>query len=562
MSFKFNTGTFEDNTFNEQIRDRLTKALNPNRAEGSDSNSSGQDPSSNDTQKKPKKLGILKSGVTVRQVDFRSIPRLEILDLDVSAQSKSLLKGICKISCKDAMIQITTEIEANLLLLYETVSPKFTTPKLVSNDSFNVPITMTFDHIELEAITNIFVKNTGVGISFNDVNLDFRFECSMKLLQSSIEKRLKESMQSIFKDVLPSVIFNMSQRWFTHGPDVIEEPLPSSTKQSSTEVTPMTILDDSDLQDLSPATMLRLSTLVSSRQSLSLNPTSSNTISTIPGCVERQNLRRFSSRIPSLNNYYAQEASVGSPSRIFPTRENSNSIINNKLAGDYIENSLPQEVLQSGTFTVKEIASIQQRIYERNNEENLIKRRRIKLGRKKVSLKDSSTEAETPLEPIIEHVTLPIQNIDSDAKSFGIKAEEKKSETISPGSVTPLLSPKPVLAISPSLGMTPNSKSISQPYASNIATESIPDLRLSQTQQYKEKIPKRLNLLEESYFKSDFKDLRNSLYSPMRNQRYYVQSEEGSRPSFLDSKRFSFVGLANQPMKWGNDDLPPPYKAE
>ncbi|CAH02656.1 ERMES complex subunit MDM34 [Kluyveromyces lactis] len=539
MSFKFNSGTFEDNTFNEQIRDRLTRALNPSRFENPES-TSGQDGS--DSQKKPKKLDILKSGVTVRQVDFRTIPQLEILDLDVSAQSKSLLKGICKISCKDAMIQITTEIEANLLLLYEAVSPEFTTPKLISNDSFTVPITMTFDHIELEAITNIFVKNTGVGISFNDVNLDFRFECSMKLLQTSIEKRLKNSMETIFKDVLPSVIFNMSQRWFTHGPELVEDPSLIATDSALSEVTPMTILDDSDLQDLSPATMLRLSTLISSRQSLALNPISSHTVATIPGCIERQNLRRFSSRIPSLNNYYAQEVGKHRPSKILPTRENSNSIIANKMASDFIQNSLPTEVLESGSYNIREIANIQQRIYERNNEENVIRRRRIRLGKRSKSVQDTAAKMHPvpesgSLHPIIQPSTTPA------------------------ATVTPLLSPQPVVAKSPPESMTPNTLPEQSPYTSNIAIDKIPDLTLPQAQLQKDKVPMRLNLLEESYFKSDLKDLRNSLYSPMRNQRFYVQSEDGARPSLLDGKRFSFVGLANQQMKWGNDDLPPPYKA-
>ncbi|CDO91730.1 unnamed protein product [Kluyveromyces dobzhanskii CBS 2104] len=549
MSFKFNNGTFEDNTFNEQIRDRLTRALNPSRFENSESAGS-QD--GKDSLKRSKKLDILKSGITVRQVDFRTIPQLEILDLDVSAQSKSLLKGICKISCKDAMIQITTEIEANLLLLYQGVSPEFTTPKLISNDSFTVPITMTFDHIELEAISNIFVKNTGVGISFNDVNLDFRFECSMKLLQTSIEKRLKNSMQTIFKDVLPSVIFNMSQRWFTHGPDVVEDHSLIAPNSSSSELTPMTILDTSDLQDLSPATMLRLSTLISSRQSLALNPILPNSVATIPGCVERQNLRRFSSRIPSLNNHYAQEVIKHCTSKSMSTRESSNSIIVNHFASDFIENSLPAEVLQKGSYNIREIANIQQRIYERNNEENVIRRRRIKLGRRSKPQKECLTK------PVTAPAAEPISKVVQPAPP----APQTDIHNLSPTTVTPLLSPRPMIAKSPSKGMTPVVIQEQAPYVSSIATNEIPDLRLPQAQINKDKVSTRLNLLEESYFKSDLKDLRNSLYSPMRNQRFYVQTEDGPRPSLLDAKRFSFVGLANQQMKWGNDDLPPPYKAE
>ena len=78
MSFKFNSSTFEDNSFNEQIRDRLTRALNPGKLETAETGGS-QDGS--DSQQGSKKLDILKSGITVRQVNFRTVPQLSLIHI-------------------------------------------------------------------------------------------------------------------------------------------------------------------------------------------------------------------------------------------------------------------------------------------------------------------------------------------------------------------------------------------------------------------------------------------------------------------------------------------------
>ncbi|SCU83058.1 LAFA_0D01508g1_1 [Lachancea sp. 'fantastica'] len=539
MSFRFNKATFEDNSFNEQIREKLTSALN------ADANSGTQSKSANASNtavtdevkqetKAPKKLDILKSGIYVRKVNFPSIPQLEILDLDVSAQSKSLLKGICKISCKNAMLEITTEIEANLLLLYTNNGPAFTTPRLISNDSFTVPITMTFSQIELEAITNIFVKNTSVGISFNDVNLDFDFDCSIKLLQSSIEKRLKGSMETVFKEVLPSVIFSMSQRWFTHG-----EPNTSSTDDNrlSEQVSnhshvPRTILEDSDLEDLSPATMLRLSTLVSSRQSLSLNPTSMNTLSAIPGCLERQNLHRFNSRVPALSNFYPAFYDNETPDlKTLGRSTSSNTIIGRGYSQQH--NALPQRVLDDRSYDLKTIASVQSRIYERSSsgDNSNLRRRKIKMGRR------AKSTAAPPAEQV---PTIEEQKVE---KSPTVEPEKLEQTEIAAPDI--LHTPQAVSAIS--CAETPVEK--------NSLLDDAPSLEWPVSG--KPHIAK-LNVLEEAQFLSrrrELQKLRSSLYSPMRGSKFYV-TREMERP-ILEHKGLSFVGLAHG-LKAGAEEAPPP----
>ncbi|SCU88260.1 LANO_0D01574g1_1 [Lachancea nothofagi CBS 11611] len=547
MSFRFNKETFEDNSFNEQIREKLTHALN------ADTGSTSQSKSANTTNtaatdevkqetKGPKKLDILKSGITVSKVNFPSIPQLEILDLDVSAQSKSLLKGICKISCKNAMLEINTEIEANLLLLYTNNGPAFTTPRLISNNSFSVPITMTFDQIELEAITNIFVKNTSVGISFNDVNLDFNFDCSIKLLQSSIEKRLKGSMETVFKDVLPSVIFSMSQRWFTHGePNSFPSDDKLSDQASNHSHLPRTILEDSDLEDLSPANMLRLSTLVSSRQSLSLNPTAMNTFSAIPGCLERQNLHRFNSRVPALSNFYPDYYENEAPDlKSLGRSTSSNAVVG---GGGHIQqhNTLPQRILEERSYDIKTIASVQSRIYERSSGDSThVRRRKIKMGGRV----KSKPRPLTPVEDGVEGAT----DVESPAL---VEHKSDYPELVSISTPAALHSPRPISA-----AQSP------EPLVENPAFTNIPSLQLpAQLAPSPDIKPltSKLNLLEEAHNlnrRREFQKLRSSLYSPMRNKNFYA-SKEMERP-ILEHKGLSFVGLA-QGLKWGNEDLPPPY---
>lgn len=514
MSFVFNKVTFEDNTFNEKIREKLTQALNP--GYGSSTN---QDSSSDMNQSR--RLDIIKSEIIVKKVNFPTIPQLEILDLDVSAQSKSLLKGICKISCKDAMLQITTEIEANLLLLYSNKSPSFVTPKFISNDSFTVPITMTFDHIELEAISNIFVKKTGVGISFNDVNLDFKFHCSIKLLQSSIEKRLKASMETVFKDVLPSIIFNMSQQWFVSG-DSINNPVDNLEISSHLQHLPKTILDDTDLSDLSPVNMLQLSTLISSRQSLSLNHTSINTISTIPGCIERQNLHRFNFRIPSLYNYYAVDTKVKVPS------SSMNLLLKDSSSR---ENTLPKNILDTNSYDLKAIVSIQSKIYERTGEEIVPSRRKIKMKKNLISSKKVKHSFHT----------------NDDDKNLCISTQiplySSQLETPSKSSISSKLNEVDASINTPSLKSSKNLPSI---------TKGRDESR-------------KLNNSEDLYSnfnsKFEFLDLRNSLYSPIRGNKLYLTKKEGeTSSSFLDKNKLNFVGLANgQSWTYIQGDFPPPY---
>ncbi|SMN18065.1 similar to Saccharomyces cerevisiae YGL219C MDM34 Mitochondrial component of the ERMES complex [Maudiozyma saulgeensis] len=451
MSFKFNEDVFRDNSFNEKIKEKLTAALNkgfhsdPNSKSSSNLSDLNQYDIINDSNKHKEKSDILKSKIIVKSTNFPTIPKFEILDLDINTQPRSLVKGICKIIVKDAMVQLQTVIESNLLLVNMKNSPTFIKPKLIENNSLEIPIIMTFNQISLEAISNVFVKNNSLSISFNDVNLDFNFDCSIKILQNTIEKRLKDSMHLLFKDVLPTVLFNMSQSWFTnnhnttHNINYIETPIPESTTTTPTKLfdesnlknkgitsLPKTIFDEVDLQELSPKNMIRLSTIVSSRHTLSLHGTSGlHSMASIPGCLEKQNLYRFISRMPSLSNYY-------SAYRIPPnsdTTKNSdkiNCINSNHYSHD--NNCLPERVLREKKYDLNQIIDIQNKLYERStaDENEKPKRRTIKLN-KKHKKKQENNQVIRQSTPTFEKFNLPIL---TDETKKTIKNENNNNNNI------------------------------------------------------------------------------------------------------------------------------------
>ena len=423
MSFKFNEDVFKDNSFNEKIKEKLTTALNKNFNSNLNNN---------------EKFNILKSKIIVNKTNFPTIPKFEILDLDINTQPRSLVKGICKIIIKDAMVELQTIIESNLLLVNMKDTPNFIKPNLIVNNSLRIPITMTFKNISLEAISNIFVKNNSLSISFNDVNLDFKFNCSINILQNTIEKRLKDSMHLLFKDVLPTVLFNMSQSWFTNNhhhhqtteninnntcittPSLLNSSSQVLETNNNTTVTPRIIFDETDLIELSPKNMIRLSTIVSSRHTLSLHGTSGlQSMACIPGCLEKQNLYRFISRMPSLSNYYSAYRNISTNLQI------------NQFQYSNDNNYLPERVLKEKKYDLNQIIDIQNKLYERStaDENEKPKRRIIKLNKKKSSSSKQNKKPEIIRQstPIFEKFNLPKIENDEIIKSNTIILPNEKS---------------------------------------------------------------------------------------------------------------------------------------
>lgn len=587
MSFRFNSQAFEDNSFSEKIREKLTQALNSSSSSSTspkvtkttvgESRTSNKGNGSSGSGSKLRKFDILKSGITVSKVNFPTTPQLEILDLDISAQPRSLVKGICKISCKDAMLQIQTEVEANLLLVYSECSPSFATPNMICNDSFTIPITMIFSEIRLEAITNIFVKHSGIGISFDDVNLDFKFDCSMKILQSTIEKRLKNSMHLLFKEVLPSVIFSMSQSLFLSEAARKTQELQNESR-GDPRPSPRVVLEESDLQELSPANMLRLSTLISSRQTLSLHGTVLNVPSTIPGCLERQNLHRFNSRIPSLSNYYASYQEEGKNREAEVKRKGPLPVSLPHTSFAANRNLLPQGILQEGVYDLHTITGIQTRIFERSTDENERPRRRklkIKMSKRNKEQEDAkedeTKEAQSqpepqpePQQPLLSTPEIPYL----EQASTPVDIDSTISEPDNPD--TKIASPNLMSHRGSSLSDVEKMDADDISAVPLVAPLKLPVSITSKYFNYpvdhssahtpRRYSPQRINWEDSIFNKSDLSNLRSSLYSPITRGSLLNPSKElPDHGRLFDNKRLSFVGLNFKGGKWGNDDDPPPY---
>ncbi|CCF59017.1 hypothetical protein KAFR_0F04220 [Kazachstania africana CBS 2517] len=386
MSFIFSNDMFDDMEFNEKIKRKLNLSLNKSfKDDNKNNNNNIQD--NNLTDVSSEEFDFLSSGITVTDIKFNQVPSFKILDLDITTKPRSLIKGICKISIRDALIELSTIIESNLLYLNVAKNenlPDFIKPTLIENNSFKIPIKLVFQDIKLDSICNFFIQDHGVSISFNDISIDFQFNCSIKILQKMIEKNLKNSIQSVFKDILPSVIFNMSQNWFNKNHDQKLNHLKNTSKNAARKI----ILDDSDLN---PLNLLKLSTIVISRNSLSLTDKGS-----IKNCLERSNLYRFISQLPSLSN------DTSSMERT---------------------NMLPSKCLDNVNLT--EIINIQNKLYERS-ETTKPKRRRVRLNRKKKTTESKHSETTKPIITMTqEH---PMKIVPTRRISFvGINKDDNKT---------------------------------------------------------------------------------------------------------------------------------------
>lgn len=116
---------------------------------------------------------ILKDEIKITKMKFPMIPQMELLDMDITTEPRSLIKAMCNISCCNAFMQLETVVESNLLMTTLQSSPDFITPQLIDDNSFEIPVTITFSKTKLEAITNVFIRNHGISISLNDILLDF-----------------------------------------------------------------------------------------------------------------------------------------------------------------------------------------------------------------------------------------------------------------------------------------------------------------------------------------------------------------------------------------------------
>ncbi|KAL6950200.1 hypothetical protein ACO0QE_000876 [Hanseniaspora vineae] len=415
MSFKFDHKAFNNKEFNELIKKKLNTHLNKPSTEETDSQSNDNSSSSFNPHTPSKSKSLLTNGITVNKVNFQKAPFVEILDLNIQP-TNLMVKSIIKILLENASIEISTNIEANSLLMYSSNStPDFIMPDIICNDSFVVPITMMFSNIQLEAISNICMEkklNSGLSVSFNDVDLDFDFQCSIAMFQGAIEKRLKLAMDSVFRDVLPVIIYSTSNNAMVEtgtetnnlGKNLSIDSVQAQKaisgdynydyekemEKSKELINGVTYLDIADLEDVSSMTMSNLGNMMNQRNSLSLLG------SHMEGCLERPHLYKLlQKKSLQLSNLIHKS---------IPPITNETPILSNNgdKVGDtnVINNTLPIENLDFNKEIdlVEKIANFQTSIYQRQGRrhKNHVKKRCFKLSKQeKVEDKaEDSTENE------------------------------------------------------------------------------------------------------------------------------------------------------------------------
>ncbi|OBA22639.1 hypothetical protein HANVADRAFT_4622 [Hanseniaspora valbyensis NRRL Y-1626] len=334
MSFTFDKDVFFSGEIETLMKDKLNNLL-----------------SSNNT-KKPNKNSVLgnsygkiaasDNNVFVKKISFNNKPPIidilgmSILDSTISKSSSDnkkefisnstndqtndnkTIKTIVKLVIENFKIELKSDIESNLLLVYggKNIDP-FLFPDFVSNESFNIPINLKFSNCKLETILDLnYQIGSNVNMNFNDVNISFEFDCSIPLLSSNIKKRLTSNIDFIFKEVLPNAILDMSMKYMSkkNSSDANDISASIDNKHKENVDSIGSINNDSSINNsmnnditlkqqlmlsfgdgegetASPVTMMKLSAMASKRFSLSLRNFEED-----DSVLERSNLTKILSK--------------------------------------------------------------------------------------------------------------------------------------------------------------------------------------------------------------------------------------------------------------------------
>lgn len=333
MSCDINWDSFEKGTFQQWSEELLYDALN-----------SGKRPH------------ILSSEIKIKDLKFgKKSPIFEILEIGDLATDR--FRGIFKLKYDgDANITLTTTIQASLLNIYEKNCQEhggqFALPNFkLSSQPFSLPLNVKLSDIKLSGIIIIvFSKTKGLTLVFkNDplenIKVSSTFD-NVPVIERFLQKQIENQIRDLFRDILPSVLHKVSQKWTSNN---ILNSLHSKLSGSTNSDISLFEFNSMDPPELSPANMLRLSTLTTSRQSLRLS------VPVFRESIDRQNVFKF-----DLNNNLRLE------SKNVPI-----SLIMNNGEQDHLDNK------------IYEISKIQKKLYLSEKNHGRLKRRSIKLGRKR-----------------------------------------------------------------------------------------------------------------------------------------------------------------------------------
>lgn len=410
MSFVFDTNVFLNGEIETLMKDKLNGLLSnnsSNKTKGSNAASMGMSHG---------KISASDNNVFVKKISFNNKPPIiDILGMSIldstnaesaledekelicsnnnnTANDNKTIKTIVKLVIENFKIELKSDIESNLLLVYgcKNIDP-FLLPDFVCNESFNIPINLKFSNCKLETILDLnYEVGSNVKMNFNDVNIAFEFDCSIPLLTSSIKNRLTSNIDFIFKEVLPNAILDMSMKYMNKKTDdkdvelnakaIAEKHHLLAAQTTSNGVTDDDVLkhklhiqfDEQDAENASPVTMMKLCSMASKRFSLSLRNFEED-----DAVLERSNLTNILS-----NKTLKLSKLVHSNIGIEPSHDNSDVIYEATKA----LNVLPMENdLKFTQEFVEQIADLQETLNEtslkRHGKTKKFKRRKIAIGK-------------------------------------------------------------------------------------------------------------------------------------------------------------------------------------
>lgn len=380
-----------------------------------------------------KRPHILSSEIKIKELTFgKQSPSFEILEIGDLANDR--FRGIFKLKYNgDANITLNTSIQANLLNIYEKntqeLQGNFALPNFkLASQPFSLPLNLNLSNIRLSGIiVVVFSKSKGLTLVFkNDplenIKVSSTFD-NVPVIEKFLQKQIENQIRDLFRDILPSVLHKVSQKWTTNNiisqlhskiNEQNEDGLINKERISIFEVNPSE-------PELSPANMLKLSTLTTSRQSFRLS------IPPLHDVIERPNLYKFELKASLGNNFELKTKNI--PIEIL-TNSNDDYQIKN---------------------TLNTISKIQTKYYSNEKNNHRLKRRNIKLNSKK---KKSKTTVPRSVSMNTEATLVDQENQQQHEGLQTIKEQSEDQKQYSEkqsGGYSPILTPSPINLTNPLL---------------------------------------------------------------------------------------------------------------
>lgn len=374
MSFKINWNCIDSDSFTQYAKDTINDAMN-----------SGKRPL------------ILSDSIKIMDLNFGSIPPdFEILEIGDLGMDR--FRGIFKFDYfGDASVKVTTKVSASLLKNYnasiteslveqcdnETQSngqdvADFIRPNfIVSDATFDIPLYLTLSSIKMSSIIVVVYSVTkGLTLVFKndplksiEVNSTFdKITPIAKFLQDEIEKGIGD----LFQEFLPTMLYKFSMEYTSSTFDQFHEKM---AKEEQEEGEPRVLLKDVETDSftgISPGSMMRLTRLSSSRQTMALGG----------------------------------ELSCDRLNSDIVTKAFAAAILASSNAYSFTKIHLRDTDLEQGSFTenLEAIKGFQTRsFYKSNRDESKPKRRTIKMYAKP----EPKSEQPEPVAPVPDQVPVP-----------------------------------------------------------------------------------------------------------------------------------------------------------